>query len=99
MLDFLGPLLGRMHPLLVHLPIGILVFGIILCFLPQKDKNNFLPAARIAFLLGGIAALGACLSGFLQYQFEGFAWEDRFAHFLDSVFEHNKYNEDKKQNK
>lgn len=27
---------------------------------------------------------------------EGFAWEDRFAHFLDSVFEHNKYNEDKK---
>lgn len=27
---------------------------------------------------------------------EGFAWEERFAHFLDSVFEHNKYNEDKK---
>lgn len=27
---------------------------------------------------------------------EGFEWEDRFAHFLDSVFEHNKYNEDKK---
>jgi GMP synthase-like glutamine amidotransferase len=27
---------------------------------------------------------------------EGFAWEDRFANFLDSVFEHNKYNEDKK---
>ncbi|MEE6126677.1 GMP synthase [Chryseobacterium arthrosphaerae] len=27
---------------------------------------------------------------------EGFAWEDRFADFLDSVFEHNKYSEDKK---
>lgn len=27
---------------------------------------------------------------------EGFEWEDRFAHFLDSVYEHNKYNEDKK---
>jgi len=27
---------------------------------------------------------------------EGVAWEDRFAHFLDSVFEHNKYHEDKK---
>ncbi|MGE8552607.1 MAG: type 1 glutamine amidotransferase [Chryseobacterium jejuense] len=27
---------------------------------------------------------------------EGFEWEERFAHFLDSVFEHNKYNEDKK---
>lgn len=27
---------------------------------------------------------------------EGFAWEDRFANFLDSVFEHNKDHEDKK---
>ncbi|OCA74113.1 type 1 glutamine amidotransferase [Chryseobacterium arthrosphaerae] len=27
---------------------------------------------------------------------EGLAWEDRFAGFLDSVFEHNKYSEDKK---
>ncbi|MCS4304709.1 GMP synthase [Chryseobacterium pennae] len=27
---------------------------------------------------------------------EGFEWENRFAHFLDSVFEHNKYSEDKK---
>jgi GMP synthase-like glutamine amidotransferase len=27
---------------------------------------------------------------------EGFEWEDKFAKFLDSVFEHNKFNEDKK---
>ena len=27
---------------------------------------------------------------------EGLAWEDRFAHFLDSVFQHNKDHEDKK---
>lgn len=27
---------------------------------------------------------------------EGFAWEDRFANFLDAVLEHNKYNEEKK---
>lgn len=27
---------------------------------------------------------------------EGFAWEDRYADFLDAVFEHNKYHEDKK---
>ncbi|WP_284463139.1 GMP synthase [Chryseobacterium sp.] len=27
---------------------------------------------------------------------EGFEWEERFANFLDAVFEHNKYNEDKK---
>ncbi|WP_353145986.1 GMP synthase [Chryseobacterium sp.] len=27
---------------------------------------------------------------------EGFEWENRFAHFLNSVFEHNQHNEDKK---
>ncbi|PWN61066.1 type 1 glutamine amidotransferase [Chryseobacterium viscerum] len=27
---------------------------------------------------------------------EGLPWEDRFAHFLDAVFEHNKHSEDKK---
>jgi uncharacterized membrane protein len=85
MLDFLGPLLGRMHPLLVHLPIGILVFGIVLCFIPRKEKNILLPAARLAFLLGGIAAFGAGISGFLQYQFEGFGWEDVRLHLIAGV--------------
>ncbi len=86
MLDFLGPLLGRMHPILVHLPIGILVFGIVLCLIPQREKNSFLPAIRLAFLLGGIAALGAGISGFLQYQFEGFSWEDVQIHLFGGVF-------------
>lgn len=27
---------------------------------------------------------------------EGFEWEERFSNFLDTVYEHNKYNEDKK---
>ncbi|MDQ0594029.1 GMP synthase-like glutamine amidotransferase [Chryseobacterium ginsenosidimutans] len=27
---------------------------------------------------------------------EGFEWEDKFAMFLDEIFEHNKYNDDKK---
>lgn len=85
MLDFLGPLMGRMHPLLVHLPIGILIFGILLCLIPQKDKTNLIPAARLAFLLGGIAAFGAGLSGFLQYQFEGFAWEEVRFHLITGV--------------
>jgi uncharacterized membrane protein len=85
MLDFLGPLVGRMHPVLVHLPIGILAFGILLCFIPQKEKNPMLPAARLAFLLGGIGALAAGLSGILQYQFEGFAWEEVRSHLVGGV--------------
>ena len=59
MTEFLLPFLGRMHPVLVHLPIGILIFGILLCFFPQNGKNALLPSIRLAFLIGGIAALAA----------------------------------------
>ena len=85
MTEFLLPLMGRMHPVLVHLPIGILIFGILLCFFPQKAKNVLLPSIRLAFLIGGIAALLAGGSGFLQYQWEGFAWEDVQLHLVGGV--------------
>ena len=85
MTEFLLPFLGRMHPVLVHLPIGILLFGILLCFFPQNGKNALLPSIRLAFLIGGIAALAAGVSGFLQYQWEGFAWEDVQLHLVGGV--------------
>ena len=85
MTEYLLPFLGRMHPVLVHLPIGILIFGILLCFFPQKEKNALLPSIRLAFLIGGIAALAAGGSGFLQYQWEGFAWEDVQLHLVGGV--------------
>jgi uncharacterized membrane protein len=74
-----------MHPVFVHLPIGILIFGILLCFFPQNEKNALLPSIRLAFLIGGIAALAAGVSGFLQYQWEGFAWEDVQLHLVGGV--------------
>ena len=58
MTEYLLPFLGRMHPVLVHLPIGILIFGILLCFFPQKEKNALLPSIRLAFLIGGYCCLG-----------------------------------------
>ena len=85
MTEYLLPFLGRMHPVLVHLPIGILIFGILLCFFPQKEKNALLPSIRLAFLIGGLAALLAGVSGFLQYQWEGFAWEDVQLHLVGGV--------------
>ena len=85
MSEFLLPFLGRMHPVLVHLPIGILIFGILLCFFPQNGKNALLPSIRLAFLIGGIAALAAGVSGFLQYQWEGFAWEDVQLHLAGGM--------------
>lgn len=85
MLNFILPLLGRLHPLLVHLPIGILIFGILLIFLQKKGSTKLNPAIRLAFLLGAISATLAGISGFLQYQFEGFAWDSVQNHLIAGV--------------
>ena len=85
MTEFLLPFMGRMHPVLVHLPIGILIFGILLCFFPQKGKNELLPSIRLAFLIGSIASLAAGGSGYLQYQWEGFSWEEIQTHLIGGV--------------
>lgn len=75
MIDFILPLFGRFHPILVHLPIGFLVFGVILIFVFGKNLNTYLPILRLAFLLGALFAILASISGFLQYQNEGYSWD------------------------
>jgi uncharacterized membrane protein len=82
MIDFILPLFGRFHPILVHLPIGILAFGIILVFLSKKDSDKYLDSIRLAFLLGGIAAVLSSISGFLQYQHEGYTWDTVQFHLI-----------------
>lgn len=57
-------LVGKLHPLLVHLPIGFLIIGLLLYGWKLVDpKRNFGDALRPIFLLGAIAALLSCLSG------------------------------------
>ncbi|GMQ24495.1 ribonuclease inhibitor [Algoriphagus sp. oki45] len=85
MLSFFLPLLGRFHPILVHLPIGILVFAVILIFLSKKQDKTFLPAIQLAFLLGSIGGVLACISGFLQYQFEGFSLDTVQFHLIFGI--------------
>jgi uncharacterized membrane protein len=59
---------GRLHPLIVHLPIGILLFGYIL-LLWQRVRNVDLElASSIAFLIGGISAVLACAFGWILGQ-------------------------------
>ena len=85
MMSFVFPLFGRFHPILVHLPIGILVFGVVLIFLSKKQDKTFLPAIQLAFLLGSIGGVLACISGFLQYQFEGFSWDTVQFHLIFGI--------------
>jgi uncharacterized membrane protein len=82
MITFILPLFGRFHPILVHLPIGFIVFGVILIFWFGKKYLIYSPIIQFAFLLGGIAAMLASISGFLHYQNEGYSWDTVKFHLI-----------------
>jgi len=56
--------IGRFHPVLVHLPIGILIFAIILLWLSRKAQyRDQQKALYWALVLGCASAILSCLSG------------------------------------
>lgn len=58
--------LGRFHPLLVHLPIGMLLIGILLHFFSLKKKFRFLKrSVPFVFGIGALSAVVACILGYL----------------------------------
>lgn len=58
--------LGRFHPLLVHLPIGFLVFAFTLELFSRWKKDTTLTAAiPLALLLSAVSALGASILGYM----------------------------------
>ncbi len=58
--------LGHFHPLLVHLPIGILLVALLLQWLSRKKKYEiFQHAVPIILLAGAIMGLFACITGYL----------------------------------
>lgn len=58
-------LVGRFHPLVVHLPIGILLLAIGIEFLArQKKYSNLAPALPVAWGAGFITAVFSCIVGY-----------------------------------
>ncbi|HMO62472.1 MAG TPA: hypothetical protein PKC39_03495 [Ferruginibacter sp.] len=58
--------IGRFHPVLVHLPIGILLLAVLFHVLSYKKRFETLrPAVKLSLLVGAIAAVLSCISGWL----------------------------------
>lgn len=58
--------IGRTHPLLVHLPIGILLLAVLFHFLSVNNRNeNLKPAVKLILLVGAFSALVSCITGYL----------------------------------
>jgi uncharacterized membrane protein len=58
-------LIGHLHPLLVHLPIGIFAFAFIISLLSAEKRKQFDAALSYALLSGAVSALVACIAGYL----------------------------------
>lgn len=62
MLNFLG----RFHPLLVHLPIGILLLAVLFAWLGRRQRFQHLRAVvPFTLLMGTLAAIFSCVTGYL----------------------------------
>lgn len=58
--------LGHFHPLLVHLPIGILLIALVLHWMSRKNKYAALNASvPVILLAGSVAAFASCITGYL----------------------------------
>lgn len=65
----ISDLIARLHPLMVHLPIGILLVGCIIQLLAHKKRFSSLqPAVPFIIFLGMIFAVLSCITGYLLSQ-------------------------------
>lgn len=66
--------MGRLHPLVVHLPIGFIITALLLQWYDRR-QNNITGIIGLIFLWGFIAAVLACISGYLLYIGEGYSFD------------------------
>lgn len=57
--------IAHLHPVIVHLPIGILLFGAILLAYQHFSSTDLNAAISMSFLLGSISAIAASVAGWL----------------------------------
>jgi uncharacterized membrane protein len=77
--------IGRLHPLIVHLPIGFILLALLIEFYKKyfKESEKFLKFILFWTIISGFFSL---ISGYLQYQQEGYLWETVQGHFYFGIF-------------
>src|SRR5579871_4988318 len=61
--------LGHLHPVLVHLPIGILLLACLFLWQSRKDRFAHLqPSINIILLIGMVTAILSCITGYILSQ-------------------------------
>lgn len=73
-MDVIKQLIGRLHPLVVHLPIGFIILGLLVQWYAKK-RQEYAAVVPLIFLWGGFSAVLACITGYLQYLGEGYSFE------------------------
>lgn len=79
--------LGRQHPALVHLPIGFLLFGLVLALFRRWQKEDRPGAVeQAALVLGGWGAVAAAAAGSWLVQMGAFPADMLFLHRIVGFF-------------
>src|SRR5690242_2868197 len=64
-MEDISEFIGRFHPLLVHLPIGILILSVFFIWLSAGRKSITNEAVRISLGIGALFAILSCITGYL----------------------------------
>ncbi|MDH3652445.1 MAG: hypothetical protein OEQ53_22330, partial [Saprospiraceae bacterium] len=79
-MDFLG-WVGRFHPVLVHLPIGILIIGVVFHYLDRKRPTlNLTAATKSIYFAGFLSAALSAFAGWMLAQEGGYHEDTIFWH-------------------
>ena len=73
-MEVVKQLLGRLHPLIVHLPIGFILLGLLLQWHDRKI-GQYSKIIALIYVWAGISAVLACITGYLQYLGEGYGFD------------------------
>jgi|TARA_X000000950_G_scaffold289461_1_gene413763 uncharacterized membrane protein len=84
MIDSLLSLLGRFHPLIIHLPIGFIAMGLLIDINKKKFKWSN-EALKFIFFWAAISGIFSIISGYFQYEKGGYTWETIDGHFYAGV--------------